>query len=157
MAATKAKNARGTTLGIKRVGADPDVYTLVAELVRITLPEGTTPSLDATHLTSDDDANEFIPGAFTDYGSLDLTANYYTDTEEDMYDLLGDKEVFNWQLTIPDKKNATGTNATLTGRGFLVKHRAIDEMAPDSNAPMRMATSIKITGKPVYVAATAGA
>ena len=141
MSATAARVGAGTTLGIDPAGGSS--YTLVAENVEIIPYEASRPSVKATHLTSDDDHDEFIPAGFVDSGTLSFTANYIYANLDTYDDLLLAGTIFTFQIITPD--GATG--AKFSGRGFFTKVRPLSDLKPDATTPMRFMAEIKITGK----------
>lgn len=155
MAATKARVGRGTKLAYD-LSSPYSTYVECAEMVRLTFPEMDNGQVEATHLQSDDNAREYLPSGFTDYGVLEGTGNYYTDEIETLMDIAADQTVCGWQLTVPDKKNGTGTDSIATFMGYMQKFKAFDEAGVDANTPLRHSFSVKVTGKITWTKATAG-
>lgn len=156
MAATRARVGRGTLLGYD-LSSPYSTYTNCAEMVRLTAPELDNGQVDATHLASDDNAMEFLPRGFTDFGEVSMTANYYSDDIETLMDIATDQTVCGWQITIPDRKNVSGTDTLATFMGYVMKFNPFGESSPDANEPLRHAMTIKITGKITWAKSTAGA
>jgi hypothetical protein len=156
MAATKARVGKGTTLGYD-ASSPYSTYVLCAEMVKLAGMDMDFGSVEATHLSSDDDAKEFIPAGFTDYGEVSLDANYYSDEIETLLGVAVAKAVISWQITIPDKKNGTGANTTATFMGFVTKLKPFDSAETDGNSPLRHSMAVKITGKVTWVKSTTGA
>lgn len=155
MAATGARVGRGTTLGYD-LSSPFSTYTLCAEMVRLSPPELDAGQVEATHLTSDDNAREFLPSGFIDHGVVEMTGNYVAAELDILTTQIALQTVIGWKITVPDKLNGTGTDSTWTFLGFIQKLKAFDEASPDGNTPLRHSMSIKITGKVTYTKATAG-
>lgn len=153
MAATKSRVGRGTTLGYD-TSSPYSTYVLCAEMVRLGGNEIDFGQVECTHLLSDDDAKEFIPAGFTDYGMFDMTGNYYSDEIDNLLVAAVTKTVFGWQVKIPDKKNSGGADTTATFMGYIQKLKPFDEANVDGNTPLRHSMSVKITGKVTWVKST---
>jgi len=155
MAATRARVGRGTLLGYD-LTSPYSTYVNCAEMVRLTAPEMDFGQVDATHLASDDNAMEFLPRGFFDSGEIAMTANYYTDDIETLLAIAVAQNVVGWQITIPDKKNGSGTDTLITFMGYVMKFNPFGEASPDANEPLRHAMTIKITGDITFTKATSG-
>lgn len=155
MAASAARVGRGTTLGYD-LTSPFSTYTLCAEMVRVSPPEMDAGQVETTHLTSDDNAREFIPSGFIDYGSIEMTGNYVAAELDILRTQLEAQTVIGWKLTVPDKLNGTGTDTTWVFSGFIQKLKPFDEATVDGNSPLRHSMTIKVTGKITYTKATAG-
>jgi hypothetical protein len=152
VAVTKARIAKGTTLGID--AANGTSYTTVAELVELVPPEQTLKEVIATHLTSDNDHEEKIPGGFIDAGRIDFTCNYYSAELDIVNDIFQSRDTFTFKITVPDNIASPGTASTWTGAGFFNKVRPLSDVKPDATTPMRHMCSITISGKLTYTPAT---
>lgn len=155
MAATRARVGRGTLLGYDTTSPF-STYVNCAEMVSIQAPELDAGQVEATHLASDDNAREFLSSGFIDHGEITMTANYYTDDIETLLAVVTAQSVIGWQITIPDKKNGTGTDTLITFQGYVMKFNPFGEASADGNAPLRHSMTIKITGKITFTKATAG-
>lgn len=156
MSATKARVGRGTTVGYD-LSSPFGTYVPCAEMVRIAAPEFDAGQVEVTHLESDDNAREFIPSGFIDYGAIELIGNYYTDEIETLQSIMEDQALVGWQITIPDKKNPSGTNTLITFVGYIKNFNPFGEAVTDGNVPLRHSLTVKISGKVTFTKATAGA
>lgn len=99
---TEADIGHGSSFRIGN-GADPEVFTALAELNDITPPEVTRDSIDATHHSSPDRAREFIPG-LKDGGEVTVSFNLIPGgpSDEAIRDQLEAAGLKNYRCVYPD-------------------------------------------------------
>ncbi|MCU1326648.1 MAG: hypothetical protein JWN34_2018 [Bryobacterales bacterium] len=104
-------------------GTTSPTYTAVLEMASISTPRKKRESVEATHLKSASDVDEFIPGGTVDPGEIQISGNFIGDaTQETIQTLIDAGTVFPWKFTSAAKIGGTalaGTSVlTLTGYGF---------------------------------------
>lgn len=123
-------------------GADPEVFTKVAEVTAITPPGMTRDAEEATHLESPDKYKEYVAALF-DTGDVSITFNFVP-SESDTIFTAFHAESANFQITFPN-----GIRMRFTG--FFTSYDPPELL---SNGNMSASATIKrSTGKPALLAA----
>lgn len=147
MAATQAKHGYGATLK-RGDGADPEVFTAVAEVKTLESPGFSMDVHDATHLNSDDAFREFVAGLI-DAGEISGTLNYLPsdDTQDPTNGLLSDmyaRALKNYEFGFPDGSKFTcACFVTRFGPGSVSNDGVVE-------APF----TLKVSGKPTFTEAS---
>lgn len=139
MPGTNASTGYNATFGIGD-GADPEVFTAVAEVISITPPSMQRDVEEATHLKSPDQHKEFIPN-LSETGDATFTINYVP-SATDVLITAFNAGTGNFRITFP-------SGVTLTFAGIVTSF-APGEVA---NSKMTASVTIKPTGKATYAAA----
>jgi hypothetical protein len=139
MARTNAARGKGAVFGIE--GETPGTYVAVAEVTSIRPPSWTRGSVDATHLTSDDDYREFIAD-IKEAGDAQMTLNWVPSATDAMVAAFA-AEFDNYQITAPN-------GVRMQFSGFFTAYEP-GEMTPEGK--MTASVTIKVSGKPTLVAA----
>lgn len=137
---TDAKIGHGSTFG-RGNGADPEVFTDVAEVTSITPPGMARDAVEATHMDSPEKWREFIAG-LKDGGEVSIECNFDpggTDVTAWLGDINSDA-VTNYKITFPDATEWDFA-ALMTGLEF---GTPLDDK-------MTASMTYKVTGKPAFI------
>lgn len=137
MAASAASSGFGATFAYMSA---PDTYTSLAEVVSITPPSISVETIDVTHMASDDGFREFI-ASLKDGGECVVNMNYVEASATLLQTLvLAGLETFKITLAGSSTIIFTGIPTAFT----------FDDVVIDDK--MAMSFTIKVSGKPVYLA-----
>jgi hypothetical protein len=118
MARTAASVGQGAVFSTG-TGTTSPTYTAVLEQVSITTPRKKRESVEATHLLSPSNVEEFIPGGTVDPGEIQISGNFIGDTTQEAIQTLIDAgTVFPWKVVSGTGKIGGTLTLTLTGFGF---------------------------------------
>ena len=123
-------------------GADPEVFTKVAEVTAITPPGMTRDAEEVTHLESPNEYKEFVAALF-DTGDVSITFNFVPSASDTIFTAMHAEEG-NYQITFPN-----GIRMQFTG--FFTGYET-PELTPNGNMSAT-ATIKRSTGKPTLLAA----
>lgn len=139
--------AEGTTLGYS---ATDSSYTTIGNIIAITPPGPSVPSVEKTKLTST--AKEFRPGKIPDFGEMSFRIQYDpNDTDHRaLYALLATPVTKYWLITYNDGMAATSARDKF--QGFITGFEP-SELADESNVEADL--TIKVTGVVTSTAGTA--
>jgi len=138
MAESEAILGFGCTFGVGN-GANPEVFSVFAELNDVNPPEPTGDDEEVTHHGSPDGWKEFIPG-LVDAGEASAQLNY---KKSDVATILGlFRQRKNYQITLPD-------GSTWVFTGYLKK---MGKKTPLKNK-ITQELGFKCSGKPVWAPA----
>ncbi|MFJ5059020.1 phage tail tube protein [Streptomyces nigra] len=119
-------------------GADPEVFTPIADATGISGPGLSRETIDVTSHGSPDAWMEFL-GGLKDGGEVSVDVNYQPVFHDVLVDDFDDQEPRNYQLVFPDPDETTwGIKAIMTG------------FEPDApyDDKLSAALTFKVTGKP---------
>lgn len=139
MTETAAKIGYDSTYAIGN-GADPEVFTVVAEVTSISPPGRTRDVSEATHLQSPNKYKEFIAG-MSEGGEATITLNFVPAATDALVTAF-EAETGNHQITFPN-------DVTLTFAGIVTSYE-VGELSTDK---MSATMTVKSTGKAVLGAA----
>jgi hypothetical protein len=116
-------------------------YVLVAEVTSITWPGYARDAIDATHMNSEDQFREFIPGLM-DAGEVTIEMNYVPNHADVIIAALTAASVGQFKI-------AHGTGANVVFNAIVTSYQ------PQSPVDDKMTASatFKLTGKPTWAAA----
>lgn len=142
--ATEAKIGMGSRFEIGN-GADPEVFTQLAEVINITPPAMSRDAIDATHMLSPEMWREFIPG-LKDGGEVSVEMNFIPGGagESQIMQNLAADETRTYRITFP---NGVAWEFAAFVTGF----------EPDTphDDKMSATATFKVSGKPAFLAAAA--
>lgn len=118
-------------------GADPEVFTKVAEVVALTPPGMTRDFQDATHLESPDKYREYV-ASLVDTGDVSITFNFVPSASDTIFAAFH-AAAGNYQITFPN-----GVMLRFTG---VFSGYEMPEMTPEG-VMQATATIKRVTGKP---------
>ncbi|WP_017979845.1 phage tail tube protein [Sphingomonas melonis] len=120
-----------------------NVFTALAEVTELTLPETSRDSVDFTHFGSPDLHREFKPG-WSDAGEAALTYNLVPGLADDavIATHIGTRAVEMWRVNFPN-------GAKLDFKGFATRHGR----ATPLDDKMTGSATFKVSGKPVLTPA----
>jgi predicted secreted protein len=140
--ATEARVGMGSRFEIGD-GADPEVYTQLAEVININPPSMSRDALDATHMLSPEQWREFVPG-LKDGGEVSVDMNFIpggAGETQIMANLAADNTA-NYRITFPNGVSWTFA-AFCTGFEPSVPH----------DDKMSATATFKVSGKPTFLTA----
>lgn len=138
MAASAATSGFGATFAY--LSTDPSTYTALAEVLSITPPSISVETIESTHMASDDTFREYIAG-LRDGGEVTVNLNYVESSATLLQTLvLAGIETF---------KITLAGSSTFIFSGIPTNF-AIDDVVIDDK--MTMSLTIKVSGKPAYMA-----
>jgi hypothetical protein len=147
MSTTTAIIGKGTTIGYAADGTTAGSFTLLAEIKDVGAPKVTIAEAEATHYTSPNGAEEFIPG-WLNGGEVDIKGNYIN---SDRTVIEGMLQVMKWwQIILPKQGSEVTAGGNWMCRGFI---KALGADIPLKEA-IQTHFSVKFTGKPVWTAGT---
>jgi hypothetical protein len=127
-------------------------YTALSDIISITPPTLEAADLKVSHLESASYTHEYLAG-WTEPGEIAITG-YFTKTQ--FATLLGlqggTSDGYYWKVTTALIGTETTAN-TLISRGHL-KKVGFDEINSDDDGKITCPFAVKVTGKPVFTAAT---
>lgn len=135
MSATSGLIGKGTTLGYSATSGG--TYTLLAEVLNVSVPEINVAHVEATHYTS---PNNFIDKksiVWQDVNDLNIEVNYTANDTPTLYSLVGTDKY--WKITLSDSH-------TFTFPGFLSKLGA----AIPNKDMVKTSLGVTVTGQIVY-------
>lgn len=129
----------GTTFG-RGDGASPEVFTTVAEVVNITPPQLSREEVEASHLSSPDQFNEYKPG-MRDGGNPTITMAFLPGdlTHQNILDDYHSNSLVNYQITYPD-------GAIFDFSGFVTGYAPSEA---GNNERLTVEVTFRVSGKPV--------
>lgn len=137
MAASAATSGFGAVFAYESAAS---TYTSLAEVLSFSVPEITTETIEVTHLASDDGFREVISG-LRDGGECTVTMNYVEASATLLQTLiLAGRETFRITFNGASTYTFTGVPTSF----------AFDDVVIDDK--MTMSLTIKVSGKPVYLA-----
>ncbi|KQN37007.1 phage tail protein [Sphingomonas sp. Leaf407] len=141
MAATAAATDIGYMITFGKVVGS--VFTALAEVAELTLPELSRDAVDFTHMTSPDAHREFKPG-LSDAGEAGIVYNLIPGVADDavIRTHLGTRAVEAWRIVFPN-------GAKLDFRGFATAHGGAVPMEDK----MTGTATFKVSGKPTMTPA----
>ena len=139
---SNAISAFGTLLKMGD-GADPEIFTAIAEVANISGPSLSMDTIDVTNHSSTDGWREFI-GGLLDGGEISLDINYQPtegthDFTTGLLKNMSNKTVRNFQLVFPDGSSTTWSFSALI--------TAFEPSEPIDNK-LSAAVTLKLAGKP---------
>lgn len=151
---TQAAIGHGNLFQIFDLNSSPQAWTTVAEVGDITPPQYARDAQDATHTESPDEFREFIAG-LSDAGELSCTLNLVPDSDTmdlilatfNVRTLQQVRVLFNDGNPDASPPSCSSFTANVIITGFALEAPQEDKMAATLTA--------KISGKPVFVRATA--
>jgi predicted secreted protein len=125
-----------------------DALTELVEVVSITLPNGETEQVEATHLKSPNRRREYVAGMIDD-GEMEVVINYVPGSATDILvrAALDDGETRDWMAVVPRET----ANWEVTGDGIVTGY---DRGTIEVDGVMRATITIKVTGAQAEAAAS---
>lgn len=122
-------------------GADPEVFTPIANITSIEGPGIEREEIDVTAHDSDGNYMEFVPG-LVDPGEVEIEVNYDPSVHDALVADFDENEPRNWQLVFPDAAATTWSISAF-----------LSAFSPEAPVDDKLAASMtfKVTGKPVLV------
>lgn len=140
-----------THLGVTLAYSPDDVtYTDFAGVTSFTPPEGTIKEIDATHLGSTGNVEEWLAG-FINSGMMEVEVQHdYTQANTiDDYFYAGTRIYL--KITLPNDHSTN--SSTIKAYGFINKWRVHDQVTPGKTTSMRGTFGFKCSGKVTYTPA----
>lgn len=119
-------------------GADPEVFTAVAQIVNITPPQFGRETVDVTDRDSAGNVRQFL-GHLKDYGEVSVSINY-------------DPALHNTWVTDADSDDPINYRFTYPGGQVQTAALLITSFAPDAPMDGALAATVglKVSGKPTW-------
>lgn len=143
MAESEANPGWGCTVGLGD-GADPEVYTVIAELLGVPGVGATARTAEVTTMTSPDGWAEYIKTGVKEQKPITLPINFVADSAQQLdiiKDKLEDDLSHSFQVTFTDD------STSLLTFDALVVDSSIDH---DKDSQAQGSITIRPTGKPVW-------
>lgn len=126
-------------------------WTDFAGVTSITPPENTMKEVDATHMASTGEVEEWLPG-FISSGALEAELQYLYTLANVIDDFFHARTIIQLKITIPDDNGSS--DSTIVATGFINKWRIHDQVTPGKTTSLRSSFGFKCTGKVTYTPAT---